>query len=69
MPFYQQMSRIKKPPSVLTTFAPMTEATKKGEVILEKILCTHYSFYFQKNTEDIKALINSGTEVNAITLV
>ena len=44
----------------------MTETNK--EVTLERVLCIHYPLRFQKDTADVRALIDSGSEVNAMTL-
>lgn len=44
----------------------MTQVSKKDEVILERVLYIHYRLYFQKNTIEVKTLIDSGSEVNAI---
>ena len=44
----------------------MTEASKEGHVSLEWVLCIYYPFYFRKNTIGVRALIDSGSEVNAI---
>ena len=35
---------------------------------LDRIPCIHYALHFQKNTAEVKALIDSGSEVNAMTL-
>lgn len=51
---------------VLTTFMPITEASKKNEMLLEKIPYIHYLFYFQKNTVKGKTLIDSGKKVDAM---
>ena len=57
----------KKLVSVLTTF---TLVTGTREEALECILSIYYSVQFQKNTSkaQVQALINSGSEVNAIHL-
>ena len=34
---------------------------------LERVLCIHYLLYFQKNTRGVRALIDSGSVVNAMT--
>ena len=34
---------------------------------LERVPCIHYPFCFQKDTADIRALINLGSKVNAMT--
>lgn len=53
---------------VLATSAPMTKASKKDELMLERVPCIYYSFRFQKDNAEVKALINSSNEVNAMTL-
>ena len=51
---------------VFATSAPMIEASKEYEVVLEKVLCIHYSLCFQKDNAEVKALIDSGSKVNAM---
>ena len=46
----------------------MTEASKEDKVVLERVPCIHYPLCFQKSTAEVKALIDSGSEVNGITL-
>lgn len=53
---------------ILATFAPMTKASKENKVVLERVLCIYYSLHFQKNTAEVKALINSDSKINAIIL-
>ena len=70
-------SKAKKLVSVLATSASvtgaskeaeMTQATQKGkEVILDQIPCIHYQVQFRKDKETIRALIDSGSEVIAMT--
>ena len=46
----------------------VTQATQKGkEVILDRVPCIHYQVQFRKDKETIRALIDSGSEVNAMT--
>ena len=45
----------------------MTEISKEDEVAIERVPCVHYPLRFQKDTADVKALIDSGSEVNAMT--
>ena len=48
--------------------AEMTQATQEGkEVILDRVLCIHYRVQFCKDKETIRALIDSGSELNAMT--
>ena len=57
----------KKLVSVLATSTSITGAREKA---LERIPCIHYPVQFKKNTDktQVQALINSGSEVNAIHL-
>lgn len=43
----------------------MTRASKKNNVVLIKVFCIYYPIRFKKN--EIQALIDSGSEVNAMT--
>ena len=61
------MSRAKKLVSVPVTFSSMTKASKEEHVTLERVPCVHYPLHFRKNTADVRALIDSGSEVNAMT--
>lgn len=36
-------------------------------LLLERVLCIYYPLYFKKDTNNIKALINSNSEINAMT--
>ena len=46
----------------------MTEASKEdNDVALARVSCIHYPLHFQKNTNGLQALLDSGSEVNAIT--
>ena len=44
----------------------MVTKTNK-EVTLERVPCIHYPLYFQKDTAGVKALVDFGNEVNAMT--
>lgn len=46
----------------------MIEVNKENEIVLKKVLCIQYLFYFQKDNAEVKALINLGSKVNAMTL-
>ena len=70
--------KAKKLVSVLATYALMTGTTKEAqvtqktqerkEVILDQVPCIHYPVQFQKDKRAIiQSLINSGSEVNAMT--
>lgn len=54
---------------VLATFTLVVEISKKDNVILEKVLYIHYLLSFQKDNLEAKALMSSGSEINAIILV
>ena len=45
----------------------MTETSKEDDVTLKRVPCVHYPLRFWKNTADIRALIDSDSEVNAMT--
>ena len=55
----------KKLVSVSAISSLVTETNK--EVTLERVLCVHYPLRFRKDTADVRALIDSGSEVNAMT--
>ena len=55
----------KKQVSVSATSSSVTETNK--EVTLERVLGVHYPLRFQKDTADVRALIDLGNEVNAMT--
>ena len=69
-------SKAKKLVSVLTTSALVTGASKEAymtkiirEFALDRVLCIYYQVKFRNNKgATIQALINSGGEINAITL-
>ena len=44
----------------------MTEITKEEDVPLQKVTCVHYLIRFKK--KEVQALIDSGSEVNAMSL-
>ena len=50
---------------VLATSLSVTETNK--EVTVERVPCIHYPLYFQKGTTGVRALVDSGSEVNAMT--
>ena len=60
------MFKGKKLVLVLATFLLVTETNK--EVTLEWMPCIHYLLCFWKDIVDIRALINSGSEVNIMAL-
>ena len=70
-------SKAKKLVLVLATSASVTGASKEAEVtqatqegkemILDRVPCIHYRVQFRKDKETIRALIDSGSEVNAMT--
>ena len=49
------------------TSSTVTETSKKEAVSLERVLCIHYPLRFRKDTTDVSALMDSGSEVNAMT--
>ena len=59
-------SEPKKLLSVSSTSSSVTETNK--EVILERVPYIHYPLRFRKDTTGVRALVDSGSEVNAITL-
>ena len=52
---------------VLATSFSVTETSKEDDVTLEQVPCVYYPLRFQKGTADIRALIDSGSEINAMT--
>ena len=60
----------KKLVSVLATFLSVTGASKEAPKVrvLDKVACIYYSVQFRKDKgNDVLALLDSGSEVNAIT--
>lgn len=54
--------------SDLAISMPVTEVSKKEKIALAWVSYIHYPLHFQKNSEnEICALVNSGSKVNAIT--
>ena len=51
----------------MATSLLVTEASKEKYVSLEQGPCIHYLLRFQKDTIDVRALIDSGNEFNAMT--
>lgn len=43
--------------------------SSKEDVVLEQVSSIYYPLCFLKDTTDVRALIDLGSEVNAITLV
>lgn len=54
---------------ILAIFVSMTEASRKDEVVLKKVLCIHYPLRFCKNIAEVKAFLDSNSKVNTIKLV
>ena len=52
---------------VLATSTPVTEARHKNVVVLDCVPCICYPMRFKKSKVQVLALINSGSEVNAMT--
>ena len=61
------MSRAKKLVSVSATSSSVTEASKEKHVSLEWVPYIHYPLRFCKDTTGVRALIDSGSEVNAMS--
>ena len=61
------MSKAKKLVSVSATSLSVTEASKEEHVTLERVPCIHYPLRFHKDTAGVRALIDSGGEVNAMS--
>ena len=59
------MFRVKKLVSVSTTSLSVTEISKEDDVPLQRVPCVHYPIRFKK--KEVQALIDSGSEVNAMT--
>ena len=55
----------KKLVSVLATSSSVTETNKEDDVALQRVLYIHYPIWFKK--KEVQALIDSGSEVNAMT--
>ena len=72
-----EASKAKKLVSILATSALVTGASKetevsqtmqkRKEVIIDRVLCIHYRVQFCKDKKTIQTLIDSGTEINAMT--
>ena len=52
----------------MTTSLSKTETSKEESVSLERVPCIHHLLSFQKNNVNVRASIDSGSEVNAMTL-
>ena len=63
------MSRAKKLDLVLVTFSSVAEANKKEYVFLKQVPYIHYPLHFCKDNADVRTLIDSSSEVNAISPV
>lgn len=51
----------------MAAFTPIIEANRKDEIVLKKIICIHYLLCFCKDKKnEMRALINSGSKINAI---
>ena len=60
------MSRTsKKLVSVSATSVPVTDGDE--EVVLERVPCIYYPARFQGDQEQVRALLDSGSEVNAMS--
>lgn len=45
----------------------MTKASRKDEIVLEKVLCIYYPLCFCKDIIEVKVLLDSDSKINAIT--
>ena len=61
----QPLSGAKKLVSVLATSSSVIETNK--EVTLKWLPCINYPLCFQKDTTGVRALVDSGSEVNVMT--
>ena len=59
------MSKTKKLVLISVTSLSVTETSKEDDVPLQKVPCVHYLIRFKK--KEVQALIDSGSEVNAMT--
>ena len=66
-PLYNHLSGAKKLVSVSATSSSVIETNK--EVTLERVPCIHYPLRFRKDTVGVRALVDSDSEVNAMTPV
>ena len=64
-PLYKYLSRAKKLVLISATFLSVTETNTEGT--LERVSCIYYPLRFQKDTIGVRALVNLGNEVNAMT--
>ena len=51
--------------SVSATSVPVTDGDE--EVVLDRVPCIHYPARFQGDQEQVRALLDSGSEVNAMS--
>ena len=61
------MSRAKELVSISATSSSVTETSKEDDKALQGVPYVHYPLRFWKDTADVRALIDSGSEVNAMT--
>ena len=66
-PLCNHLSRAKKLVSVSATSSSVTETSKEDDVVLERVPCIHYPLRFRKDTAGVRALVDLGSEVNAMT--
>ena len=50
---------------VLATSVPMTD---RGKEVVVKVPCIYYPVWFQKDQEQVRALLDSGNKLNAMNL-
>ena len=63
----KHLSKVKKLVLFLATFLLVSETNKKDYISWKRMLYIYYLFCFWKNTIGVKVLINSDSEVNAMT--
>lgn len=53
----------------MANFTPITEASNKSEMVLDRVPYIYYLSRFHKDKENkVRTLINAGSKINAITL-
>ena len=67
-PLCKQLHRaFKKLVSVSATSVSVTEASKE-DFVLDRVACICYPIWFKKSEVQVQALLDSGSEINAMTL-
>lgn len=69
---FNYVSKVKKLVSILAISALMIVAgkkiNKKADVVLKQISYIYYPLYFWKDTAEMRALIDSSSKINTMTL-